>query len=59
MSYEHPLNCLREFWGKNGSWPFIRCAPKKRVASLPVFDMGEPRVNIAYRDQLWELMERE
>jgi len=30
-------------------------APKKRAASLPVFDMGEPRVNIADRDQLWEL----
>jgi hypothetical protein len=34
-------------------------APKKRVVTLPVFDMGEPRVNIADRDQLWELMERE
>jgi hypothetical protein len=34
-------------------------APKKRAVSLPVFDMGEPRVNIADRDQLWEIMERE
>jgi len=34
-------------------------APKRRAARLPVFNMGEPRVNIADRDQLWELMERE
>lgn len=34
-------------------------APKKRSRSLPVFDMGEPRVNIADRDQLSEVMERE
>jgi len=34
-------------------------APKKRAVALPVFDMGEPRVNIADRDQLWEIMERE
>jgi hypothetical protein len=34
-------------------------APKKRAPPLPVFDMGEPRVNVADRDQLWELLERE
>jgi hypothetical protein len=33
-------------------------APKRRAPSLPVFNMGEPRVNIADRDQLWEAMER-
>lgn len=33
--------------------------PKKHPVSLPVFDMGEPRVNVADRDQLWDLMERE
>ena len=33
--------------------------PRKRTLPLPVFDMGEPRVNIADRDQLWEAMERE
>ena len=32
--------------------------PKRAKAGLPVFDMGEPRVNIADRDQLWDLMER-
>jgi hypothetical protein len=34
-------------------------APKRRGAPLPVFDMGEPKVNVADRDQLWELMESE
>jgi len=34
-------------------------APKPRNASLPVFDMGEPRVNVADRDQLEGAMERE
>lgn len=34
-------------------------APKKRSTHLPVFDMGEPRVNIDDRDQLWDVMERE
>jgi hypothetical protein len=34
-------------------------APRKGRASIPVFDMGEPRVNVADRDQLWEAMERE
>lgn len=34
-------------------------APKKRAAPLPVFDMGEPKMNLADRDQLWEAMERE
>jgi hypothetical protein len=34
-------------------------APRRRVPSLPVFNMGEARVNIADRDQLWEVMERE
>ena len=33
-------------------------APKRRRSALPVFDMGEPRVNVADRDQLWDLMER-
>ena len=33
-------------------------APKKRLPHLPVFDMGEARVNIDDRDQLWDLMER-
>jgi hypothetical protein len=32
-------------------------APKRRAVSLPVFNMGEPRVNIADRDQLFDLME--
>ena len=32
-------------------------APKKRLVSLPVFYMGEPRVNIADCDQLLELTE--
>jgi hypothetical protein len=35
------------------------CAPKRRAPALPVFDMGEPRVNIADRDQLFDAMERE
>ena len=34
-------------------------APKKRGARLPVFEMGEPRVNLADHDELWEAMERE
>jgi hypothetical protein len=29
-------------------------APRKRAAPLLVFDMGEPKVNLADRDQLWE-----
>lgn len=33
-------------------------APKRRAAKLPAFDMGEARVNIADRDQLWDFMER-
>ena len=33
-------------------------APQRRGGALPCFDMGEPRVNIADRDQLWDLMER-
>jgi hypothetical protein len=33
-------------------------APKKRSPRLPVFDMGEPRVNIDDRDQLGDAMER-
>jgi hypothetical protein len=32
--------------------------PKRRLPHLPVFDMGEPRVSINDRDQLWDLMER-
>ena len=31
---------------------------QRHAVSLPVFDMGEPRVKIADRDQLWDLMER-
>jgi len=34
-------------------------ATKRPVSQLPVFDMGEPRVNVADRDQLWAAMERE
>jgi hypothetical protein len=34
-------------------------APKRRSVTLPKFNMGEPRVNIADRDQLFDLMERE
>ena len=33
-------------------------APKRRAPALPIFDMGEPRVNVADRDQLWEAMDR-
>jgi hypothetical protein len=33
--------------------------PRRRSATLPVFNMGEPRVNVADRDQLFDLMERE
>jgi len=33
--------------------------PRKRGRSLPVSDMGAPRVNLADRDQLWDAMERE
>jgi hypothetical protein len=33
-------------------------ARRKRTRSLPVFDMGEPRVDIANRNQLLEAMER-
>lgn len=32
--------------------------PKRTPPQLPSFDMGEPRVNIDDRDQLWEVMER-
>lgn len=32
-------------------------APKNRGAPLPVYKMGEPRVNVADRDQLWDFME--
>ena len=31
---------------------------KRRAARLPVFRMGEPRLNLADRDQLWDAMER-
>ena len=31
--------------------------PKRRAMSLPSWDMGEPAVNVADRDQLWNLME--
>lgn len=33
--------------------------PKKAAAKLPSFHMGEPRVNIDDRDQLFEFLERE
>ena len=33
-------------------------APKKGNASLPVFDLGEAKVNLSDRDQLAEIMER-
>ena len=32
-------------------------APKETGVRLPVFPMGEPRVNLAVRDQLWEVMD--
>ena len=31
--------------------------PKRAKTGLPVFDMGQSRVNVADRDQLWDLME--
>ena len=34
-------------------------ATKRPASQLPVFDMGEPRVNVADRDQLWAALERE
>jgi hypothetical protein len=34
-------------------------APKRPLPRLPTFDMGEPRVNIDDRDQLWEVLEPE
>jgi hypothetical protein len=34
-------------------------APRRRAPSLPVFDMGEPLVNIDDRSQLLEAMEQE
>jgi len=33
-------------------------APRQKLAPLPVFDMGEARINIDDRDQLWDIMER-
>ena len=33
--------------------------PKRKLPALPAFDMGEARVNIDDRDQLWDAMERE
>lgn len=33
-------------------------APKRRASALPSFNMGEPRVDIADRDQVWDTMER-
>jgi hypothetical protein len=35
------------------------CAPRRRTTPLPAFDMGEPLLNVADRDQLYEAMERE
>ena len=32
--------------------------PKRPAPRLPVFDMGESRVDIADRDQLWDAMEQ-
>lgn len=34
-------------------------APKRQLPRLPAFDMGDARVNIDDRDQLWDAMERE
>lgn len=34
-------------------------APKRGPVALPVFNMGEPRVNIADRDRLLDFMESE
>ena len=34
-------------------------APKKRAPAWPTFKMGEPLVNIADRDQLFDAMENE
>jgi len=33
--------------------------PRRRIARLPVFGMGEPRVDIADRDQLGNFIERD
>ena len=33
--------------------------PQRRKITLPSFNMGEARVNVADRDQLWDFMERE
>lgn len=32
---------------------------RKPVPALPVFNMGEPRADIADRDQLWQAMEQD
>jgi len=32
---------------------------RKRTPALPVFNMGEPWVDIADRDQLWQTMEQD
>lgn len=32
---------------------------RKRMTALPAFDMGEPVVDVADRDQLWQTMERD
>jgi hypothetical protein len=34
-------------------------APKRRTVTLPTFNMGEARVNVADRDQLQEFLEHE
>ena len=33
--------------------------PKRRSSTLPVFNMGGPRINIADRDHLLDVLERE
>ncbi|HEY1342785.1 MAG TPA: hypothetical protein VGF59_35020 [Bryobacteraceae bacterium] len=34
-------------------------APRHKKARIPVYNMGEARVNIADRNELWDFMERE
>jgi hypothetical protein len=31
---------------------------RKHMMALPAFDMGQPRVDVADRDQLWQAMEQ-
>ena len=36
-----------------------RASAARKRGTIPVFDMGTPRLKLADRDQLWEAMERE